>query len=130
MLQSVKLFFLFVFLIPQSLWANCSDSVFLLLRSSAVKESVYQPFLEHECVRQGESVFGNIDYNPLTADQPRDLRKMQELIDGIVRQGKSNIVILAYSETGKFAAKLAAGNESIKAMFLMDPVDGTSTSPR
>lgn len=41
-------------------------------------------------------------------------------------------VVLAYSETGKFAAKLATKNESIKALFLMDPVDGTPpfSSPR
>lgn len=132
MLHFMTLFCLLVCFAPQTAGASCSEIVFLILRSSAVKEDVYKPFLEHKCVREGAIVFGNIDYNPLTADQPRDLIKMQELVDGLARDGNSKIVILAYSETGKFAAKLAAENESITAMFLMNPVDGTPpfSSPR
>lgn len=105
--------------------ADCRDIGILILRSSAVKEHIYSPFLDNECVRHGRLVFGNIDYNPITANQVRDLEKMNFLTQALAKQSPRGIIVLAYSETGKFAAKLASLHPEIKALFLMDPVDGT-----
>jgi len=125
----VRLFFFLVFLVsllkPSPVNADCTDVGILILRSSAVKEKIYSPFLEHECVREARLVFGNVDYNPLTANQIRDLEKMSFLAKALSEQSPRGIIILAYSETGKFAAKLASLHRQVKSLFLMDPVDGT-----
>lgn len=120
----LSIFFLSIFR-PGVVRADCHDVGVLILRSSAVKEKIYSPFLENECVREGNLVFGNIDYNPLTANQLRDLEKMTFLTEALAQQSPRGILILAYSETGKFAAKLASLHKQVKALFLMDPVDGT-----
>lgn len=109
----------------ESAKADCRDIGVLILRSSAVKEHIYSPFLDNECVREARLVFGNIDYNPITANQIRDLEKMNFLTQALAQQSSRGIIVLAYSETGKFAAKLASLHHQIKALFLMDPVDGT-----
>jgi hypothetical protein len=125
----VRYFLLSIFLVSllksYAAKADCSDVGILILRSSAVKEKVYGPFLDNECVRQANLVFGNVDYNPLTANQVRDLEKMNFLTKALGEQSPRGIIILAYSETGKFAAKLASLHSHVKSLFLMDPVDGT-----
>lgn len=125
----VRLFFLLFFFVsafkPSVVLAECTDVGILILRSSAVKEKVYTPFVENECVRQSHLVFGNVDYNPLTANQVRDLEKLNFLTKSLASRSPRGIVILAYSETGKFAAKLASLHTQVKSLFLMDPVDGT-----
>lgn len=125
MLRLVSALVIVILFAAQKAHANCNDIGFLVLRSSAVKERIYYPFLENPCIQEGKSVFGLIDYNPLTANQPRDLAQLNETVKDLSLQAPRGIVILAYSETGKFAAKLASTNDAIKALFLMDPVDGT-----
>jgi hypothetical protein len=125
----VRLILLIMFFVsalnPSIVNADCSDVGIIVLRSSAVKEQVYSPFLDNECVRQANLVFGNVDYNPLTANQLRDLEMLNFLTKALGEQSPRGIVILAYSETGKFAAKLASIHSHVKSLFLMDPVDGT-----
>lgn len=125
MLRLLSSLVLLFFWGTQKAHASCSDFGFLILRSSAVKERIYYPFLQNTCVQEGRTAFGLIDYNPLTANQPRDLAQLLETVKELSVQAPRGIIILAYSETGKFAAKLASLNSEIRALFLMDPVDGT-----
>jgi hypothetical protein len=111
--------------IHESARADCKNIGFVILRSSVVKEDVYDPFVKNDCVKEAHTVFGNIDYNPLTANQPENLDKLKELVEDTADSAARGIVILAYSEAGKFAAKLASLYPEVKALFLMDPVDGT-----
>ncbi|MFZ9520587.1 MAG: hypothetical protein ACO3A4_08935 [Silvanigrellaceae bacterium] len=122
----VRLFFvLLAVLFPLKSFADCAGIGFVVLRSSAVDEKTYTPFIDNDCIRQGEFSFGNIDYNPITANQSRDLEKMIALVKDVSSRAPRGVVILAYSETGKFAAKLASVDSNVKGLFLMDPVDGT-----
>lgn len=105
--------------------AQCDGIGFLILRSSVIPEEVYHPFVEGDCVRQGKVVFATVDYNPFTANQIRDLAKIKDAAVQLSSEAPRGTVVLAYSEAGKFAAKIASLNTSIKALFLMDPVDGT-----
>jgi hypothetical protein len=113
-------------------WADCRDLGILVLRSSAVSKSVYQPYLENDCVREANLSFAEVDYNPLTANQLRDLRMIQAVAEEAAKASSRGLIVFAYSEAGKFAAKLASLNSHVKALFLMDPVDGTPpfSSPR
>jgi pimeloyl-ACP methyl ester carboxylesterase len=125
MARAVILFLFLAFLTPMKSFADCRNIGFFVLRSSAVEEKTYTPFIESDCIREGELAFGDIDYNPLTANQQRDLDNMVGLIKELSVRATRGIVVLAYSETGKFAAKLAALDAQVKGLFLMDPVDGT-----
>lgn len=125
MLQRIIPLVALLMMVSQRAEAGCEDIGFLILRSSAVKESVYKPFIDEDCVRNGTFVFGNIDYNPLTANQIRDLERLQSVTEELAPRSARGIVVFGYSETGKFAAKLASLNPHVKALFLMDPVDGT-----
>ncbi|MEY4065730.1 MAG: hypothetical protein RIR26_1938 [Pseudomonadota bacterium] len=125
LLFSVSAFFLGLFFHPLVAFADCGGIGFLVLRSSTVQEKVYEPFVENECVKQGKTLFGRVDYNPLTANQMRDLANLQNVVQTLSAQSERGVVILAYSEAGKFAAKLASLDSNVRALFLMDPVDGT-----
>lgn len=106
-------------------YSDCTQLGLLVLRSSAVPEKIYHPFTDADCARESKIIFGNIDYNPLTANQPRDLEYLKPIVLELAAKAPQGVVILAYSETGKFAAKLASMFPHVKALFLMDPVDGT-----
>ena len=124
--QLLLLLSLLSLVVPQKrALANCREIGFLVLRSSVVKEEVYEPFVNNDCVKEAHTVFGNIDYNPLTANQLANLEKLKKLVEETSETAARGIVILAYSEAGKFAAKLASLYPEVKALFLMDPVDGT-----
>jgi len=105
--------------------ASCQGIGFLILRSSAVKEKVYTPFEALSCLKEGVLSHGLVDYNPLTANQPRDLQDLTKRLSELELRTPRGVVIFAYSETGKFAAKLASLNPHVKGLFLMDPMDGT-----
>ncbi len=66
-----------------------------------------------------------VDFNPLTANHVRDLKKIREALQEFSKKATEGIVLFGYSATSKFVAKLASENFNIKALFLIDPVDGT-----
>jgi len=125
MIQRALFLFLFFFAYTPAAYSDCTQLGLLVLRSSAVPEKIYHPFTDADCARESKIIFGNIDYNPLTANQPRDLEYLKPIVLELAAKAPQGVVILAYSETGKFAAKLASMFPHVKALFLMDPVDGT-----
>jgi hypothetical protein len=50
---------------------------------------------------------------------------MREALTAFSKKATDGLVLFGYSATAKFVAKLATENFNIKALFLIDPVDGT-----
>ncbi|MBM3383257.1 MAG: hypothetical protein FJY29_12600 [Betaproteobacteria bacterium] len=124
-------FFVFCFF-SNTGFADCRGIGVLVLRSSAVNAEVYEPYLQNDCLREANLFFAEVDYNPVTANQIRDLQTIVTVAREAAKTSSRGLVVFAYSEAGKFAVKLASLDSNVRALFLMDPVDGTPpfSSPR
>ena len=96
MFRRVLFLLLILFSHTPKAYSDCTQLGLLVLRSSAVPEKIYHPFIEADCARDSKMIFGNIDYNPLTANQPRDLENLKPIVTELTAKAPQGVVILAY----------------------------------
>jgi hypothetical protein len=102
-----------------------ADVGYFFTKNSFMSEENIKSYMDLANATGAIKTVFSVDFNPLTANHVRDLKLMRESLLEFSKQATDGVILFGYSATSKFVAKLAAEVENIKALFLIDPVDGT-----
>jgi pimeloyl-ACP methyl ester carboxylesterase len=104
--------------------AESSGPLFLMVRSNVMTAKNVEPYLGNRHINPQNVAIFTVDYNPLTANHVRDYDRLKKFYRDLGPRADNGVVLMGYSATAKFAARLARDEGHVRGLFLMDPVDG------